>query len=88
MKFVYTTTILISHSPNDSGYNTTCLDDCNRAFCMATYYSTEVRTPSESCKTCDDPTDLSCLSNWSKCVRRQDRATYGPVSLCAHTHTQ
>lgn len=68
------------YSPNDSGFNTSCLDNCNTVFCMANYYATGVRTPSQSCTLCDDPTDMDCVFNWSKCVKRADRATYDSVS--------
>ena len=72
-----------SYSPNDSGHDISCLDNCNTVFCTAAYYSTEVRTPSQSCTQCDDPTDMDCLFQWSRCVKRTDRATYGSaVSSC------
>ena len=68
------------YSPNDSGFDTSCLDNCNTAFCVANYYSTEIRMPPESCTPCDDPTDMDCLFVWSKCVRRADRVTHDSVS--------
>lgn len=88
VSFRYTTCIndcnhelaYILFSPDDSGHDTSCLDDCNTAFCMAIYYSTKVRTPSQTCTKCDDPTDFSCLRHWSKCVKKSDKVSYGLVS--------
>ena len=78
--------LCVLYSPDDSGHDTTCLDNCNTAFCTATYYSNDVRMPSQSCTPCNDPTDLDCLHDWSKCVRKKDKATYGSVSSFSSLH--
>ena len=48
-------------------------------YCSATYYSTEIRSVPATCALCSDPTDLDCLKKWSKCVKKQDKATHGRV---------
>ena len=37
-------------------------------------------THGQSQQQCSNPTDLSCLKNWSGCVKRSDEAAYGRVS--------
>lgn len=63
----------INFSPDDK----LCLDNCNRSFCMATYYSTKVRKPPQFCnKTCNNPADMGCLRKWARCVKKYDRKKY------------
>ena len=37
-------------------------------------------THGQSQQQCSNPTDLSCLKNWSGCVKRSDEAAHGRVS--------
>ena len=66
---------MYSYSPDS-----TCLCKRQMGYCSAAYYSTDTRSIPETCTQCSNPTDLSCVKNWSGCVKRSDEAAHGRVS--------
>ena len=66
---------MYSYSPDS-----TCLCKRQMGYCSAAYYSTDARPIPATCTQCSNPTDLSCLKNWSGCVKRSDEAAHGRVS--------
>ena len=59
--------------------NSTCQQKPQLGYCLAVYYSTELRSVSDTCTECRDPINPRCLKKWSCCVKRRDRAVYDNV---------
>ena len=74
------TTVYRSVCINYHRSNSTCLLKLQLGYCLAVYYSTEIRSVPDTCKQCRDPTNTRCLKKWSRCAKRCDRAAHGSVS--------
>ena len=73
---------MYSYSPDS-----TCLCKRQMGYCSAAYYSTDTRPIPATYTQCSNPTDLSCVKNWSGCVKGSDEAAHGRVSyssLCSY----
>ena len=75
INYCYRSLYINFHRPNS-----TCQQKPQLGYCLAVYYSTELRSVPDTCKECRDPTNPRCLKKWSRCVKRHDKAVYGNVS--------